>query len=76
MTKLWAKEMSTLHLSTSESLAIIKLSDGSKLQFLLDPMSSFYSPIVRRMNYNNLFYFYFEINEKYSKPFLQLLTTC
>jgi len=73
MVKLWAKELSTLHLSTSESLAILKVSDGSKLQFLLDPMSSFYSPTVRRMNYNNLFYFYFgDPMKKYSKPFFTI----
>lgn len=73
MIKLWAKEMSTLHLSTSESLAIIKVSDGSKLQFLLDPLSSLYSPTVRRMNYNNLFYFYFgDPMKRYSKPFFTI----
>jgi hypothetical protein len=73
MVKLWAKEMSTLHLSTSESLAIIKVSDGSKLQFLLEPMSSFYSPTVRRMNYSNLFYFYFgDPMKRYSKPFFTI----
>ncbi len=73
MIKLWAKEMSTLHLSTTESLAIIKLSDGSKLQFSLDPMSSFYSPTVRRMNYSNLFYFYFgDPMKKFSKPFFTI----
>lgn len=73
MIKLWAKEMSTLHLSTSESLAIIKLSDGSKLQFLLEPMSSFYSPTVRRMNYSNLFYFYFgDPMKRFSKPFFTI----
>jgi hypothetical protein len=73
MVKLWAKEMSTLHLSTSESLAIIKVSDGSKLQFLLEPMSSFYSPTVRRMNYSNLFYFYFgDPVKRYSKPFFTI----
>jgi len=73
MVKLWAKELSTLHLSTSESLAILKVSDGSKLQFLLDPMSSFYSPTERRMNNNNLFYFYFgDPMKKYSKPFFTI----
>ncbi|HEY1062381.1 MAG TPA: hypothetical protein VGE44_11885 [Daejeonella sp.] len=74
MIKLWAKEMSTLHLSTSESLGIIKVSDGSKLQFLLDPMSSFYSPTVRRMNYSNLFYFYLgDPMKKFSKPFFTII---
>jgi len=73
MTKLWAKEMSTIHLSTSESLAIIRLSDGSKLQFLLDPLSSFYSPTVRRMNYSNLFYYYFgDPVKRFSKPFFTI----
>jgi hypothetical protein len=74
MIKLWAKEMSTLNLSTSESLGIIKVSDGSKLQFLLDPMSSFYSPTVRRMNYSNLFYFYFgDPMKTFSKPFFTII---
>ncbi len=73
MTKLWAKEMSTIHLSTSESLAIIRLSDGSKLQFLLDPLSSFYSPTVRRMNYSNLFYYYLgDPVKRFSKPFFTI----
>ena len=73
MVKLWAKEISTLHLSTSESLAIIKVSDGSKLQFLLEPMSSFYSPAIRRMNYSNLFYYYFgDPMKRYSKPFFTI----
>jgi len=73
MIKLWANEMSTLHLSTSESLAIIKVSDGSRLQFLLEPMSSFYSPTVRRMNYSHLFYIYFgDPMRKYSKPFFTI----
>lgn len=70
MVKLWAKEMINLHLSTSESLAIIKVSDGSKLQFLLEPMSSFYSPEVRKMDYSSLFYFYFgDPMKRYAKPF-------
>ncbi len=73
MVKLWAKEISTLHLSTSESLAIIKVSDGSKLQFLLDPMSSLYSPTVRRMNYSNLFYFYLgDPLKRFTKPFFTI----
>jgi hypothetical protein len=73
MVKLWAKEISTLHLSTSESLGIIKVNDGSKLQFLLEPMSAFYSPTIRRMNYSNLFYFYFgDPMKRYSKPFFTI----
>lgn len=70
---LWAKELSTLHLSTSENLAIIKVTDGSKLQFLLDPMSSFYSPSLRKLNYNNLFYYYFgDPLKRYNKPFFTI----
>ncbi len=73
MPGLWSKEMSTIHLSTSESLAIIRLSDGSKLQFLLDPLSSFYSPTVRRMNYSNLFYYYLgDPVKRFSKPFFSI----
>jgi len=74
MKKLWAKEMCTIHLSTSESLGIIKVSDGSKLQFLLEPMSSVYSATVRRMNYSNLFYFYFgDPMKRYAKPFFTII---
>ena len=71
--KLWGNELCTLHLSTSENLAIIRVNDGSKLQFFLDPLSAAYSESVRKMKYGNLFYFYFgDPLKRYSKPFFTI----
>lgn len=68
--RLWGDEMSTLQLSTHESLAIIKTSDGSKLQFYLEPVSSEYSDVIRKMNYPGLFYYFWgDPLRKYNKPF-------
>ncbi|MFA6946772.1 MAG: hypothetical protein WC220_12820, partial [Pedobacter sp.] len=73
MVKLWGNELCTLHLSTSENLAIIRVNDGSKLQFFLDPLSAAYSESVRKMKYGNLFYFYFgDPLKRYSKPFFTI----
>lgn len=68
--KLWGNEFITLHLSTYEYLSIIKVTNGSQLGFYLDPLSSSYSELVRKMNYANLFYSYFgDPLKRYSKPF-------
>jgi len=74
MTPLWNNEFSTLHLSTFENLGIIKVKDGTKLQFLLAPLSSNYSESIRKMNYSNLFYSFFgDPLKKYSKPFFTII---
>lgn len=71
---LWGNEFSTLHLSTFENLGIIKVKDGRKLQFFLDPLSAEYSEFVRKMNYDNLFYSFFgDPLQKYSKPFFTII---
>ena len=71
---LWNNEFSTLHLSTFENLGIIKVKDGTKLQFLLDPLSTNYSESVRKMKYGNLFYSFFgDPLKKYSKPFFTII---
>jgi hypothetical protein len=68
--KLWGDEMSILQLSTHESLAIIKTTDGSKLQFFLEPVSSEYSGLIRKVNYPELFYYYWgDPLKRFHKPF-------
>jgi len=68
--KLWGNEFSNIQLSTSENLAVIRISNGRQMQFLLEPLSTSYSDVVRKMNYENLFYYYLgDPLEKYNKPF-------
>lgn len=67
---LWGKEFGTIQLSTYENLALIRSSNGRRLEFFLDPLSSAYSDQVKRLNYGNLLYYYFgDPVERYSKPF-------
>jgi hypothetical protein len=68
--KLWGNELSTLQLSTYENLAIIKVTNGTQMQFFLEPLSSSYSESIRKINFENLFYNYWgDPLKKYSKPF-------
>lgn len=68
--KLWGNEFSNIQLSTYENLAVMRISNGRQLQFYLEPLSSFYSESVRKMNYESLFYYYFgDPLKKYDKPF-------
>lgn len=68
--RLWGNEFSNMQLSTYENLAVIRISNGQQLQFYLEPLSTFYSDAVRKMDYENLFYYYFgDPLMKYSKPF-------
>lgn len=74
ITPLWNNEFGTLHLSTYENLGIIKVKDGRKLQFYLDPLSANYSESVRKMKYDNLFYSFFgDPLKKYSKPYFTVI---
>lgn len=71
--KLWGGQFSTLQLSTYENLAIIGISNGRQLQFFLDPLSSAYSDVVKKMNYPNLFYYYFgDPLKKFARPFYSI----
>ena len=68
--KLWGNEFSNIQLSTFEDLAVIRISNGRQLQFFLEPLSTLYSDAVRKMDYENLFYYYWgDPLKKYSKPF-------
>jgi hypothetical protein len=68
--KLWGNELSTIQLSTYENLAIIKVTNGTQMQFFLDPLSSTYSETIRKINFESLFYNYWgDPLKKYAKPF-------
>lgn len=68
--KLWSKEFATLQLSTFENLAIIQLKNGTQMQFFLEVLSSPYADNIRKMNFSDLFYFYWGAPlKKYDKPF-------
>jgi hypothetical protein len=68
--KLWGNELSTIQLSTYENLAIIKVTNGTQMQFFLEPLSSTYSETIRKINFESLFYNYWgDPLKKYAKPF-------
>ncbi len=71
--KLWGNEFTNIQLSTFENLAVIRISNGRQLQFYLDPLSSPYSDVIKKMNYDNLFYYYFgDPLKTYKKPFFTI----
>ena len=49
--KLWGNELSTIQLSTYENLSIIKITNGTQMQFFLEPLSSTYSETIRKINF-------------------------
>ncbi|HEY0899052.1 MAG TPA: hypothetical protein VGD90_06940, partial [Sphingobacteriaceae bacterium] len=55
----WAQEFNTFQTANHERFGIIKVKDGRRLGFLLEPLSSETTPEIRKLNYSNLFYFYF-----------------
>lgn len=71
--KLWGNEFSNIQLSTFENLAVIRISNGRQLQFFLDPLSAAYSDAIKKMNYDNLFYYYFgDPLKRYSNPYFAI----
>jgi len=71
--KLWGNELSVMQLSTFENLVIIKVTNGTQMQFFLDPLSSSYSEPIKKINYSNLFYYYWgDPLKKYPKPFYMI----
>lgn len=68
--KLFQNEFTTFQLSSWETIGVIKLSNGSQMDFFLEPLSSTYSESVRKINYSDLLYYYFgDPFKKYSQPF-------
>lgn len=71
--KLWGNELSTIQLSTNESLVIIKITNGTRMQFFLEPLSSSYSGPIKKINYGNLFYNYWgDPLKRFRKPFYMI----
>lgn len=71
--KLWGEEFTNVQLATYENLAVISVSNGRQLEFFLEPLSSVYSESVKKMNYENIFYYYFgDPLKKYRKPFFAI----
>ncbi|WP_291401275.1 hypothetical protein [Daejeonella sp.] len=71
--KLWGNEFSIIQLSTFENLAIIKLKNGTQMQFFMEILSSSYSENIKKMNYGDIFYYYWgEPLKKYVKPFYMI----
>lgn len=68
--KLLGKEFSNIQLSTYENLAVLRVTNGTQLNFFLEPLSLFYSDAVRKMNYGDLFYYYFgDPLKKFNAPY-------
>ena len=57
--ELWGNEFITFQTANHEKFAAIKVSNGSQLEFLLEPLSKPSIEGIRRVNYPDIFYFYF-----------------
>ncbi|MDB5118878.1 MAG: hypothetical protein JWN56_96 [Sphingobacteriales bacterium] len=72
--ELWDKEFISFQLSTQEQLGCIKLTNGEKLNFVFEPLSSFYSDKIRKLNYPSILYAYFgDPFKHYSKPYYTII---
>ncbi|HEY1025436.1 MAG TPA: hypothetical protein VGE26_09750 [Sphingobacteriaceae bacterium] len=56
---LWANEFIVFQTANHERYGAVKLKDGRKLQFLLEPLSEAVSHEFRRLRYSNILYYYF-----------------
>lgn len=71
---LWDREFMAFQLSTQEQLGAIKLTNGEKLNFVLEPISVPYSDKVRKFTYPNIPYAYFgEPFKQFSKPYYSII---
>ncbi|MDB5014485.1 MAG: hypothetical protein JWQ25_2687, partial [Daejeonella sp.] len=71
---LWDHEFITFQLSTQEQLGAIKLTNGEKLNFVLEPLSLTYSDKIRKFTYQNILYSYFgEPFKQFSKPYYSII---
>lgn len=71
---LWGKEFALIELASQEKLAIVQVTDGSRLNFFLDPISTEAAGPVRRFNNSNILYYYFGDPVKdFSRPFFAVV---
>ncbi|MEO8794950.1 MAG: hypothetical protein ABI390_05750 [Daejeonella sp.] len=72
--KYWGNEFVIFQLSTREKLGAIKLTNGRKLQFFMEPLSTVYSENIWRLNYPELFTNYFgEPFKQFNAPFYTII---
>ncbi len=72
--KYWGNEFIIFQLSTREKLGAIKLTNGRKLQFFMEPLSSVYSENIWRLNYPELLVNYFgEPFKQFNAPFYTII---
>lgn len=66
----WAPEFSTFQTANHERFGMIRVRDGRKLGFLLEPLSREAADGIRRLDYPNLLYFYFgDPFRSFKKPY-------
>lgn len=71
---IWSNEFISLQLSTQEQLGCIKLTNGEKLTNVFEPLSSQYSPSIRKLNYPDILYGYFgQPFKSYIKPYYTVI---
>ncbi len=72
--KFLGKEFAVFQLSSHEKVAAINLTDGSQVKFFLDIISAPYSEEIHKLNYADLFYYYYGDPLKiFAKPFYTII---
>ncbi|HYK77934.1 MAG TPA: hypothetical protein VEV16_13230 [Daejeonella sp.] len=72
--KLWRNEFIIFQLSTQEKLGAIRLTNGTQLQFFLEPLSTEHSENIRHFEYPDLLYNYFgDPFRQFSKPYFTII---
>ncbi|TZF84010.1 hypothetical protein FW774_11230 [Pedobacter sp. BS3] len=63
-------EFALLELDNQDKLALIKVSNGSQLDFFLQPISTLYGEIIHQFNNSNVLYYYLgDPLKSYSRPY-------
>ena len=71
---LWGNEFITFQLASLEKLAAIQVSNGQKLQFYFEPLSTFYSDNIRLFDNPDLLHYYFgDPLKTFSKPYFTII---
>jgi len=74
MKKLWANEFAVLQLASNEKLAVLNVTNGMQMKFLLESLSSGYTETIRRFNDSNILYYYFgDPLKSFSKPYFAVI---
>ncbi len=72
--KHFGKEFALIQLSNLERIVVMKLKNGSEVNFNLQNISTPYSDYIRRMDYSNIFYyFYGDPLKEFTRPFFSVI---